>query len=377
MLKEPKFTIGIEEEYHLVDRETRDLVEARPDAMMAKLEKRLKAQVTPEFMNSQIEVGTKVCNTLTEAAEDLKFLRKTVSEAAEEQGMAIIAASTHPFASWAAQQHTDKERYNILARDMQALARRLLISGMHVHVGIEDEDLRIDLLNQVSYFLPHLLALSTSSPFWRGKDTGLKSYRIAVFDELPRTGLPPQFDSWGDYDRHIHVLTNAGLIEDATKIWWDIRPSARFPTLEMRIADVPTRVEDSICLAALYKCLLRMLYRLRRENQRWRRYANMLISENRWRAQRYGFDEGMVDLGKGEIVPYEGLLDELIDLTGEDAEYFGCVAEVEHGREILKRGTSAHRQLALYNKLREDGVDKLEALKAVVDQLIEETVEGL
>jgi carboxylate-amine ligase len=377
MLKEPKFTVGIEEEYHLVNRETRDLVEARPDAMMAKLEKRLKAQVTPEFMNSQIEVGTKVCNTLAEAAEDLKFLRKTVSEAAEEQGMAIIASSTHPFASWATQQHTDKERYNILARDMQAVARRLLISGMHVHVGIEDEELRIDLLNQISYFLPHLLALSTSSPFWRGKDTGLKSYRLAVFDELPRTGLPPQFDSWGEYNRHIHVLTNAGLIEDGSKIWWDIRPSARFPTLEMRIADIPTRVEDSICLAALYKCLLRMLYRLRRENQRWRRYANMLISENRWRAQRYGFDEGMIDLGKGTIVPYADLLDELIALTGEDAEYFGCVAEVEHGREILKRGTSAHRQLALYNKLREDGVDKLEALKAVVDQLIEETVEGL
>jgi len=377
MIKEPKFTVGIEEEYHLVDRETRDLVEARPDAMMAKLEKRLKTQVTPEFMNSQIEVGTKVCTSIADAAADLKRLRKTVSDAAAEQGMAIIAASTHPFASWAAQQHTDKERYNILARDMQAVARRLLISGMHVHVGIEDEELRIDLLNQMSYFLPHLLALSTSSPFWRGKDTGLKSYRLAVFDELPRTGLPPQFDSWGEYNRHIHVLTNAGLIEDATKLWWDIRPSARFPTLEMRIADVPTRVEDSVCLAALYKCLLRMLYRLRRENQRWRRYANMLISENRWRAQRYGFDEGMVDLGKGEIVPYDGLLDELIALTGEDAEFFDCVAEVEHGRTILKRGTSAHRQLALYNSLREQGVDKLEALKSVVDQLIEETVEGL
>ncbi|HUT49037.1 MAG TPA: carboxylate-amine ligase [Alphaproteobacteria bacterium] len=376
-MKEPKFTVGIEEEYHLVDRETRDLVEARPDAMMAKLEKSLKTQVTPEFMNSQIEIGTKVCGSIADAAADLKWLRKTVSDAAADEGMAIIAASTHPFASWATQQHTDKERYNILARDMQAVARRLLISGMHVHVGIEDEELRIDLLNQISYFLPHILALSTSSPFWRGKDTGLKSYRLAVFDELPRTGLPPQFDSWGEYNRHIHVLTNAGLIEDASKLWWDIRPSARFPTLEMRIADVPTRVEDSVCLAALYRCLLRMLYRLRRENQRWRRYANMLISENRWRAQRYGFDEGMIDLGKGEIVPYADLLDELIELTREDAEFFGCVAEVEHGRVILKRGTSAHRQLALYNSLREQGVDKLEALKGVVDQLIEETTEGL
>ena len=251
MIKEPQFTVGIEEEYHLVDRETRDLVEARPDAMMAKLEKQLKAQVTPEFMNSQIEIGTKVCGTIAEAAEDLKWLRRTVSEAAVEQGMAIIAASTHPFASWAAQQHTDKERYNILARDMQAVARRLLISGMHVHVGIDDEELRIDLLNQVSYFLPHILALSTSSPFWRGKDTGLKSYRLAVFDELPRTGLPPhEFDSWGEYQRHLDVLVKANLIEDGSKLWWDVRPSIRFPTLEMRIADICTTMQDGVTIDA-------------------------------------------------------------------------------------------------------------------------------
>jgi len=376
MLKAPKFTIGIEEEYHLVDRETRDLVAARPDDMMADLEKSLEGQVSPEFMNSQIEVETKVSKTVADAGKDLRRLRKTVAKSAGEHGMAIIAASTHPFATWAAQQHTDKERYNILARDMQTVARRLLISGMHVHVGIEDEELRIDLLNQISYFLPHLLALSTSSPFWRGKETGLKSYRIAVWDELPRTGLPEQFDSWGEYQRHIQVMTSAGLIEDATKIWWDVRPSARYPTLEMRIADIPTRVEDSVCLAALYLCMLRMLYRLRRQNQRWRRYANLLINENRWRAQRYGIDEGMVDLGKGEIVPYAELLEELIALTAEDAEHFGCTAEVAHARTILERGTSAHRQLARYHALIDGGADKLDALKGVVDQLIEETVEG-
>jgi len=377
MIAEPKFTIGIEEEYYLVDRETRDLVESRPDDMMAALEKKFKKQVVPEFISSQIEVGTKVCKNVSEAGRDLRRLRKALDSAAKEHGMAIIAASTHPFASWADQSHTDKERYNVLARDLQAVARRLLISGMHVHVGVEDDELRIDLLNQVSYFLPHLLALSTSSPFWRGKETGLKSYRIAVFDELPRTGLPEQFDSWGEYQRHVHVLTQAGVISDASKLWWDVRPSARFPTLEVRIADIPTRLEDTVCIAAIYLCVLRMLYRLRRENQRWRKYANMLINENRWRAQRYGFEGGLVDFGKGEVVPYEGLLEEIFEMVGEDAEFLGCVAEVEHARTILRRGTSAHRQLALYHERRKQGADKLEALRDVVDFLIEETTAGL
>ena len=377
MIAEPKFTIGIEEEYYLVDRETRDLVKSRPEEMMAALESRFKGQVVPEFISSQIEVGTKVCKTIAAAGRDLRRLRKALAGAAAKHGMAIIAASTHPFASWATQSHTDKERYNILARDLQAVARRLLISGMHVHVGIEDEELRIDLLNQVSYFLPHLLALSTSSPFWRGKETGLKSYRIAVFDELPRTGLPEQFESWGEYQRHVQVLIRAGVIDNASKLWWDVRPSDRFPTLEVRIPDIPTLIEDTICIAAIYLCILRMLYRLRRQNQRWRKYANMLIAENRWRAQRYGFDAGLVDFGKGEIVPYEGLLEEIIEMVGEDAEFFGCVAEVEHARVILQRGTSAHRQLALYHAQRKKGVDKLEALKDVVDLLIEETTMGL
>ena len=377
MIAEPKFTIGIEEEYYLVDRETRDLVKSRPEEMMAALEKKFKTQVVPEFISSQIEVGTKVCKSVADAGRDLRRLRKALAREADKHGMAIIAASTHPFASWATQSHTDKERYNILARDLQAVARRLLISGMHVHVGVADDDLRIDLLNQVSYFLPHLLALSTSSPFWRGKDTGLKSYRIAVFDELPRTGLPEQFESWGEYQRHVNVLTQAGVIDNPSKLWWDVRPSARFPTLEVRIADIPTLIEDTISIAAIYLCLLRMLYRLRRQNQRWRKYANMLISENRWRAQRYGFDSGLVDFGKGEIVPYAGLLEEIIEMIGEDAAYFGCESEVEHARTILKRGTSAHRQLALYNRKREKGADKLEALRDVVDHLIEETIAGL
>jgi carboxylate-amine ligase len=377
MSRDPALTIGIEEEYYLVDRKTRNLVAKRPDDMMVELEERLKAQVTPEFLNAQIEIGTKVCTSIAEAAADLKRLRREVMAAANKRGMAIIAASTHPFASWSEQSHTDKERYNVLARDLQAVARRLLTCGMHVHIGIEDDEQRIDLLNQVSYFIPHLLALSTSSPFWRGDETGLRSYRVSVFDELPRTGPPEQFDSWGEYQRHVQILINAGLIEDATKIWWDVRPSDRFPTLEMRIMDVCTRIDDAIAIAALYRCILSMLARLRRDNQRWRKYATMLIAENRWRAQRYGIDAGLVDFGKGEIVPYADLLEEIIELVGEDAERLDCVDEVEHARTILERGTSAHRQVALYEDLMAKGAAKEEALKAVVDHLIAETAEGI
>lgn len=374
---EPAFTIGIEEEYLLVDRKSRNLVGERPVAMMSELEKLLEGQVVPEFMNAQLEIGTRVCASIADARVELTRLRGTVAEVADKYGLAIVAASTHPFANWGEQTHTDKDRYNILARDLQAVARRLLICGMHVHVGIEDPELRIDLLSQITYFLPHLLALSTSSPFWHGDNTGLKSYRIAVFDELPRTGLPEVFDSFGEYERHVHMLTSAGLIDDASKLWWDVRPSARFPTLEIRILDLPTRVEDTLCLAALYKCLLAMLYRLRRNNQRWRRYRPMLIAENRWRAQRYGIDDGLVDFGQGAIVPYADLLEEVLDLIREEAERFDCVAEIEHARTIVARGTSAHRQLDVFARAEAGGADKRAALIAVVDDLIDETVVGL
>ncbi len=232
-------------------------------------------------------------------------------------------------------------------------------------------------LNQASYFLPHLLALSTSSPFWRGENTGLKSYRLAVFDELPRTGMPERFDSWGEYRRHVAVLTGAGLIEDATKLWWDLRPSERFPTLEMRIADSCTTIVDSLTIAALFRCLLRMLWRLKRQNQRWRIYARMLIDENRWRAQRYGTDRGLVDFGRGAIVPYAELLEEILVLIDQDAGHFGCRDEVSHAREILARGTSAHRQLAVFDQALAQGASRAQALAAVVDWLIAETVRGV
>ena len=376
-MQEPRFTIGIEEEYLLVDRETRDLINEAPPTMLPACEEALEGQVTPEFLQCQIEVGTRVCETIGEARGDLAHLRRTVARVAGEHGLAMIAASTHPFATWEAQKRTPKERYEVIERDLQDVVRRLLISGMHVHVGVEDDDLRIDLMNQVAYILPHLLALSTSSPFWQSHETGLKSYRIAVWDEMPRTGLPAQFDSYGEFDRHVNVLVSAGLIEDGSKLWWDVRPSVRFPTLEMRMCDICTRLEDAVCIAALYRCWLRMLYRLRLDNQRWRRYEPMLINENRWRAQRYGIDRGLVDFGKGAIVPFAELLEEMLALVHEDAEHLGCVAEVEHARRIVAHGTSAHRQIDTYQDAIASGADQSEALKAVVDMLIDDTMHGL
>lgn len=372
-MTEPAFTLGIEEEYLLVDTATRDLAVDPPQALFAEAQAALGGRVSTEFMRSQIEVGTGICRTLDEARQQLRHLRRTVIEVAGRHGLAPIAASTHPFADWEEQRHTDKERYNTLAREIAGPVRRLLICGMHVHVGLEDPELRIDLMSQAAYFLPHLLALSTSSPFWRSEDTGLKSYRLAVFNELPRTGLPEIFDSWGEYQRHLNVLVRAGLIEDGSKIWWDLRPSARFPTLELRIPDACTLLEDTLCIAALYRCILRMLYRLRRSNQRWRRYAAMLVNENRWRAQRYGLDEGLVDFGKGEIVPVPALVEEIIELLGPDAQFFGCEAELRHARTILARGTSAHRQLRTYYAALAQGRDAHQALVEVVDQLMRET----
>ena len=377
MAGEPEFTIGIEEEYHLVSRASRDLVDDPPPAMLSECEGLLAGQVSPEFLRSQIEVATRICTSTAEARADLARLRSTVADVASLHGMAPIAASTHPFAQWDLQKPTAHERYAVLHRDMQGVARRLVICGLHVHVGLPEDELRIDLMNQIRYFLPHLLALSTSSPFWQGEDTGLKSFRVSIFDGMPRTGLPEQFESYGEYRRHIDVLTRTGLIEDATKLWWDVRPSARFPTLEMRITDICTRLDDGIAIAALFRCLLRMLWRLKRNNQRWRIYARMLVNENRWRAQRYGIDEGFVDFGKREIVPYAHLLEEIVELTAEDAAHFGCAAEIIHARTILERGTSAHAQRRIYEEALASGASKAEALTAVVDWLIEETTRGL
>jgi carboxylate-amine ligase len=372
-LKDPSFTIGIEEEYLLVDRASRDLVREMPAGLFEAASKALGDQVAREFLKSQIEVGTSVHHSPGAAGAELAGLRRAVAQVAAQHDLAPIAASTHPFARWSIQEPTDRERYQAIAQDLAGVGRRLVICGMHVHVGIEDDELRIDLFNQARYFLPHLLMLSTSSPFAEGEDTGLKSYRLAAYQELPRTGMPGRFEGWAEYTQTIDLLVRNGVIEDASKIWWDLRPSARFPTLEMRVTDVCTRLEDGVCVAAMYVCILRMLFRLRRSNQTWRTYPLFLLAENRWRAQRYGVKGTLFDLGKGELVAFGDLVGELLTMLREDAETLGCVAELEHARVIVARGTSADRQVAHYAKLLSQGMSAPDALKGVVDHLIDET----
>ncbi|MCK5297172.1 MAG: carboxylate-amine ligase [Alphaproteobacteria bacterium] len=376
--KEPSFTFGVEEEYLLVSKQSRDIAKDAPEHMAEECSCITDAgQIVPEFLRSQIEIGTKVCSTTPELRNSLASLRKTVANVANKYDLAPIASSTHPFAVWHEQQQTNKERYNTIANDLQDVARRLIICGMHVHVAVEDNDLRIDLMNQASYFLPHLLALSTSSPFWNGRNSGLESYRLSIFNQLPRTGLPEKFVSWAQYERHVNVLVNAGFIEDSSKLWWDLRPSSKYPTLELRIADVCPLIEDSICIASIYRCIIRMLYRLRKGNHRWRAYSNMLIEENRWRAQRYSIKEGLIDFGIGKVIPFPELMEELIELLHEDAIFFDCEAEIKHVRKIIDRGTSSHRQVTLYNKAISEGATELEAGQQIVDMLIDETTKNL
>jgi len=362
------FTLGIEEEYLLVDRDSLELAEA-PDALMQACQNDLQGQVSPEFLQCQIEVGTRVCQTIPEAREDLRRLRACVSRHAAEHNLAPIAVSCHPFADWKQQQHTDKERYSDLERALGGVARRLLICGMHVHIGIEDKALRTDLMPQLSYFLPHLLALSTSSPYWQGDDTGLASYRLTVFDNLPRTGLPPRFDSWAEYERTTGALIELGVIEDTTKIWWDLRPSHRFPTLETRIFDVSPRLDHAIALAALKQAIVRMLCRLREQNLRWREYDRFLIAENRWRAQRYEVSEGLIDFGQRQITPFPDLLHELRTMLDEDADVLGSGDDLDILFTILDSGTSATRQRAVHAAATATGAAPGQA---VVRHLIEE-----
>ena len=370
-VRSPEFSIGIEEEYLLVRPDTGDLTEA-PAAMMDACAERLEGQFSPEFKACQVEIGTQVCADIGEAREDLRRLRSVVAEEAGKHGLAPIAVSCHPFADWKHAHHTDKERYNQLESELGGVARRMLISGMHVHVGIDSKETRIDLMNQLTYFLPHLLALSTSSPFWQGQDTGLSSYRLTVFDNLPRTGLPPRFSSWGEYERTAGILTDLDIIEDTTKIWWDLRPSHRYPTIESRICDVSPRLEDTLTLAAMTQCLTRMLWRLSRNNQRWRIYDKFLVGENRWRAQRFGVNGGLIDFGRGEIVPLTELTDELQGLLEEDAGVLQCTEALARTRDIAANGTSSDRQRAVYAGRRELGEDHDAAMVAVVRHLIDE-----
>jgi carboxylate-amine ligase len=362
-----ELTIGIEEEYQIIDPETRELTSYISE-ILDKGAILFQDQVKPEFMQSQVEIGSRVCRNIKEAREEITRLRGVVAETAGKDGRKIVAAGTHPFSSWKDQIVTDKDRYKGLIANMQMVAQRLLIFGMHVHIGIEDPDLRIDIMNQMTYFMPHILTLSTSSPFWMGRNTGLKSYRSIIFEDLPRTGPPEYFSSALEYDRYVQTLVKTKCIEEPTKIWWDIRPHPKFPTLEFRMCDCVTKIDDVIAIAALLQALAAKLIRLRRNNQTWRIYRRGLIAENKWRAIKDGIDGKLVDLGKEEEVPLRLLMGELLEFVDEVVDELGTRQEIEHVKTILAEGTSADRQLRKYRETND--------LKAVMDMLAEETVLG-
>ena len=374
---QPSLTLGVEEEYLIVDLATRDLATTPPPGFMEACREALGPQVTHELLQAQVEVGTSICRNVDQVRKELGGLRRTISNCAREHGLALIAASTHPSASWRTQKRVDMERYRILTQDFQTIANRLVICGMHVHAGIEDDDLRIDLMNQAAYFLPHLLAISTSSPFWEGQDTGMKSFRPTIFGDLPRTGMPETFESYSDWLELIESMRVTGVVDDPTKIWWDIRPSAKQPTVEMRMCDMCTRLEDCITITALYQSLMAFLFELRAGNRAWRQYRRILLEENKWRAQRYGVSGTLADFGKRALVPISELLAEWVELLGPHAERLGCLAEVERAPLIAEVGTSADCQLEVYHSSLAAGSDEEQARRDVVDWLIEATLEGV
>lgn len=361
-------TIGIEEEYQIVDPESRELTSYISE-FLERGAMLFKDQVKPEFLQSQVETGSHVCRNIKEVRQEVTRLRSVVAEIADKNNRRIVAAGTHPFSRWEDQVVTDRIRYRGLVADMQHVARRLLIFGMHVHIGIPDPDLRIDVMNQMVYFMPHILTLSTSSPFWLGRNTGLKSYRSVIFDELPRTGLPEYFDSATEYDQFVQCLIRTRCIDEPTKIWWDIRPHPKFPTLELRICDCTTKIDEVVAITALIQAVAAKLIQLRQSNQSWRNYRRALIAENKWRAVRDGIDGKLLDWGKEEEVPLRFLIEELMELLDDVFDELGTREEVEYVRNILKKGTSADRQLRKY--------EETGSLEAVVDMLAEETMMGV
>lgn len=379
----PPLTLGVEEEYQIIDPVSRNLHSYITELMSQDQSRPTSLNIKPEFMQSQVEVGSHVCRNVKEVRTEVVRLRRAVSDMAAENGLAIAAASTHPFARWEEQSITEGARYKELLDDMQGVARRLLIFGMHVHVGFgntpESKDLMIEIMNQARYFIPHLLALSTSSPFWHGRSTGLKSYRSVVFEQLPRTGIPHSFTSWAEYKNYEQTLGKVGAFgksDTRAKIWWDIRPHPIFDTLEFRITDICTTVDECVCIAALFQAICAKLLKLRRQNMAWRHYRHMHITENKWRAVRYGINGELIDFGIEEAIPFHFLMEELLELLDDVVDDLGSRKDVEFVRTILKEGTSADRQLAVY---RQHGGDdnNVEALKAVVDNLILETKKGL
>ncbi len=365
----PTFTLGIEEEYQTVDPETRDLRSHIHAEIIEKGKLILQERVKTEMHQSVVEVGTSVCANIKEAREELKSLRRHMIRLSRENGLRLAAAATHPFADWRVQELTPGERYKNIVEDMQLVARANLIFGLHVHVGIEDRETTIQLMNHARYFVPHLLALSSNSPFWLGMDTGLKSYRCKVFDKFPRTNLPDYFPSWGEYENYVKLLVKTNSIDNAKKIWWDIRPHPFFNTLEVRVCDIPMRLDETMAIAALIQATVAMLYKLHASNKSYRIYGRALISENKFRASRYGLDGKLIDFGKEEEVPLRQLIPEYLDLIDDVVDELGSREEINYIHEMLKMGTGADRQLQVYKETGD--------LEAVVDYMVKETRVGV
>jgi carboxylate-amine ligase len=362
------FTLGIEEEFQIVDPITREL-RSHVSEILEEGRMILGEQVKPEMIQSQVEVGTGICKNIDEARTDLTRLRAIISKLARKKDLAIIAASTHPISLWKEQQIYDDPHYALLIEELQMVARSLLIFGLHVHVGVADRERQIHIMNAARYFLPHVLALSTSSPFWLGINTGLKSYRSEVFKKFPRTDIPDYYDSYQSFQRYVDLLIKTNSISNPKKIWWDIRPHPTFPTLEFRVCDIPTRVDDTVAIAALFQAIVAKLDGLIERNLGFRLYRRALIQENKWRAVRYGLDGKMIDFGKQKEVPTRDLILELLEFVDDVVDRLGSRKEVEHVHTILERGTSADEQLKVFEETND--------LKAVVDRLIERTVENV
>jgi glutamate---cysteine ligase / carboxylate-amine ligase len=368
-MKPPSLTIGIEEEYQIIDPSTREL-RSYITQLLEHDKLFLREQVKAELHQSMVEVGTEVCKTPAEARAELIRLRKHIIELAGHNGLVIAAAGTHPFSSWLKQEITPFERYLGVKQDMADLAQQLLIFGTHVHIGIEDREFLIDAMNVARYFVPHVLCLAASSPFWEGRKTGLQSYRSIIFRSFPRSGIPPVFGSWGELNHLVETLVKTRCIPDGTKLWWDIRPNWRYPTLEFRICDVCTRVDEAICIAAIFQAIIAKLWKLRRDNMTFRVYPTALIEENKWRAVRYGLGGRLLDLGKQEELPARALIRELIEwFIGDVLDDLGTRKEVEYAFRILDEGNSAERQERVFEKTGD--------LKAVVDHMVQETRDGV
>ncbi|MGI9106335.1 MAG: carboxylate-amine ligase [Pyrinomonadaceae bacterium] len=363
-----QYTLGIEEEFQIVDPTTREL-RSHVSEILEEGRMLLGEKIKPEMIQSMIEVGTGICHNIQEARTDITNLRAIVSSLARKKGLEIIAASTHPISQWKEQKIYDDPHYMLLIEELQLVARSLLIFGLHVHVGIADRERQIHIMNAARYFLPHVLALTTSSPFWLGINTGLKSYRSEVFKKFPRTDIPDHFNSYSSFQGYVDLLLKTNCISSPKKIWWDVRPHPFFPTLEFRVCDIPTRVDDTIAIAALFQAIVAKLDKLIEKNLGFRLYRRMLIQENKWRAVRWGLEGKMIDYGKQKEVPVRDLILELLDFVDDVLDDLGSRKEVEHVHTILERGTSADEQIQVFRETNE--------LTAVVDRLIERTMENV